>query len=134
MCERYGEAEDDVRYYDVYEVDTPSGSKILKKTSQREVCNYERFLRDSDFAVPAYYGKYEEGENIWILIENIHGNDLRDMTDAAALSAADSLAHIQNAYWMKKTDERFDIYIERINKRYNYIKDEPLIYIINSVN
>lgn len=127
VCERYGEGEDDVRYYDVYEVDTPSGSKILKKTSQREVCNYERYLRDSDFAVPAYYGKYEEGENIWILIENIHGNDLRDMTDAAALSAADSLAHIQNAYWMKKTDERFDIYIERINKRYNYIKDEPVI-------
>ena len=43
VCERYGEAEDDVRYYDVYEVDTPSGSKILKKTSQREVCNYERY-------------------------------------------------------------------------------------------
>ena len=49
ICERYGEEEDDVRYYDVYVITTSSGSKILKKTQCQEVSNYERFLKNNLF-------------------------------------------------------------------------------------
>ena len=128
VCERYGEGEDEVRYYDVYEIITPSGSKILKKTGKREVSNYENFLMNKHLPVSTYYGKWENEDDIWILIENISGNDLRDMTDELALSAADSITEIQNAYWMNDADDdRFDVYWKRINKRYDYIKNEPVI-------
>ena len=135
ICERYGEEEDDVRYYDVYVITTSSGSKILKKTQCREVSNYEKFLKDKHFSVTTYYGKWENDNDFWILIENVAGNDLRDMTDELALAAADSIAEIQNAYWMddeeafakNKADDRFDVYWKRINKRYDYIINEPII-------
>lgn len=135
VCERYGEEEDEVRYYDVYEIITSSGSKILKKTECREVLNYEKFLMNKHFSVPTYYGKWDKDNDFWILIENITGNDLRDMTDELAMAAADSISEIQNAYWMNdedefaknKADDRFDVYWKRINKRYEYIKNEPII-------
>ena len=135
ICERYGEEEDDVRYYDVYVITTSSGSKILKKTQCREVSNYEKFLKNKHFSVPTYYGKWENDNDFWILIENVTGNDLRDMTDELALAAADSIVEIQNAYWMddeeafakNKADDRYDVYWKRINKRFDYIKNEPII-------
>lgn len=135
ICERYGEEEDDVRYYDVYVITTSSDRKILKKTQCREVSNYEKFLKNKHFSVPTYYGKWENDNDFWILIENVSGNDLRDMTDELALAAADSIAEIQNAYWMddeeafakNKADDRFGVYWKRINKRYDYIKNEPII-------
>lgn len=87
------------------------------------------------FSVPTCYGKCENGSDFWILIENITGNDLRNMTDELAMAAADSITEIQNAYWMNdqeefaknKADDRFDVYWKRINKRYDYIKNEPII-------
>lgn len=67
--------------------------------SEREVMNYENYLQGRNFNVPEYYGCYNDGKNSWIVIENIEGNDLRDMTDALAQSAAESISSIQNAFW-----------------------------------
>ena len=135
ICERYGEEEDDVRYYDAYAITTSSGSKILKKTQCQEVSNYERFLKNNLFSVPTYYGKWVIDNDYWILIENVIGTDLRDMTDELALAAADSIVEIQNAYWMddkeafskNRADDRFDTYWKRINKRYDFIKNDSII-------
>ena len=41
VCERYGLEEDEVRYYDVYEVECTSGKRVLKQTDAKEVFNYE---------------------------------------------------------------------------------------------
>lgn len=68
VCERYGEDTDDVRYYDVYIVETTGQTKILKKTSEREVFNYENYLKGNELDVPQYYGKWNDGDNVWILI------------------------------------------------------------------
>lgn len=133
ICERYGEDEGDVRYYDAYEIETVSGSKILKKTNEREVFNYESYLADKEFAVPSYYGKRVEQEDVWILIEDVSGDDLRDMTDELAVLAAESLVEIQNYYWQqneeefarKKWDDRFEVYWKRILKRAASVVDHP---------
>lgn len=127
VCEQYGEDESDVRHYNVYVLSTASGNKILKKAERREVLNYEKYLIDCSFSVPGYYGKYEDGTNIWILIEYVEGNDLRDMTDEIALAAADSIANIQNTFWNHQDNERFEVYKQRIDKRFHYIKDVPII-------
>lgn len=128
FCERYGEEEDEVRRYEVYEILTASGEKILKKTHRAEASNYEKYLANRDFPVPKFYGKWEDDTGCWILLEKIPGNDLRGMTDQLALSAAASLTEIQNAYWMtEEAGARFEAYWKRINDRFEYIKKEPAI-------
>lgn len=132
VCERYGEEEEDVRHYDVYVVETPLGSKVLKCTEAREAENYERYLRRDGLPVPRYYGKWEDKEKTWILIEAIPGNDLRDMTDELAVLSAKSLAKIQNTCWIENLQQsedhdRFDAYWERINRRYEYARNIPKI-------
>ncbi|MGN0517639.1 MAG: phosphotransferase [Acutalibacteraceae bacterium] len=132
VCEQYGENKEDVRKYDVYIIDTASGSRILKRTGAREIINYERYLKNKYLPVPQYYGGFKDKEENWLLIENIIGHDLRDMTDELAVLSAKSLSEIQNTYWVNdislaKDNDRFDAYWERINKRFKYIEKEPII-------
>lgn len=127
ICEHYGENEDDCREYDVYKLITRAGDRILKKTSEREATNYERYLKRNDFIVPKFYGRLNDGQDVWIIIEFIAGKDLRDMTDELVKSAAKSISQIQNYFWNNPDIERFEAYLERIYRRYEYIKDEPEI-------
>lgn len=127
ICERYDVEEEDVRKYDVYKIKTQTGTIIMKKASSWESTNYEKYLSAHSFNVPKYYGSHSEGEDLWILLECIDGEDLRDMTDDLAKEAAESIATIQNAYWNCLDTERFDAYIKRIEKRYSFIKDDELI-------
>lgn len=127
LCERYGSAEDDVRRYDVYTAELSEGSRVLKKTNRRELSNYQRYLGKTRLNVPRYFGSFEDGGDVWILLENITGKDLRDMTVELAISAADSLAEIQNTFMGCSDTERFEVYRERIEKRQRYIDSDPLI-------
>lgn len=127
ICERYGEEADDVREYDVYRVRTEAGDKILKKAAGRETEIYTRYLAGKGFCVPDCFGQCRVGQDDWIVLEYIEGEDLRDMTDALAIAAANSIAGIQNCYWGSPDTERFDAYLERIRRRYSFIRDEPLI-------
>lgn len=127
LCERYGPNPEDVRQYDVYNIDTVAGRKILKKASQREAWNYETFLKGTSLPVPRYYGSCAEGSDLWIVLEFVTGGDLRDMTDTLAVAAAESLTEIQNAYWGHAPGERFTAYLERIAKRYAFIQDTPVV-------
>ena len=127
ICERYGEEEDAVREYDVYKIKTGTGYRILKKAANRELENYLKFLSGKGFRVPACYGHFNDGQETWIAIENIDGEDLRDMTDTLAVAAADSIAEIQNCFWNDSDQERFHAYMERIEKRRSFIQNEPVI-------
>lgn len=46
------------------------------------------------------------------------------MTNEQAIAAADSLSDIQNSFWNSPDIERFETYMDRIAKRYSYIKDD----------
>ncbi len=130
ICERWGDEEDEVRYFDVYSVSLESATRILKKTSDREVYNYKTYLEKNDFAVPKLYGSIRKGEENWILIEKIEGEDLREMTDELAAEAGKTLAQIQNQFWEKNFPEdenRFEIYWKRVNRRAKYVADKPIL-------
>ena len=128
ICEQYGPAEEDVRRYDVYYITTPTCRRILKRAGEREILNYETFLAERQLPVPFYYGKWvDENSVIWIMLEAVPGEDLRNITDSLALSAADSLAQIQNAFWQNVDDDRFDVYWNRILRRASFVQDDPLL-------
>lgn len=134
VCERYGTAEEDIREYDVYRVKMPGGDKILKLTEGREAFNYETYLSGGNYAVPGFYGKWTNGEDVWILLEDVSGEDLRDMTEKLAVQAAECLVQIQNAFWQeepefekKKTDDRFEVYWKRILRRAASVTEHPVL-------
>lgn len=123
ITEKYGDEPDDNRYYDTYQADSDYGKFIIKKASDREAYVYETYLSDNTLPVPRYYGKHCEADETWIVIENVEGTDLRDMTDSLAVGCADCLARVQNKYWdgvpgvSDIHDNRFEIYWKRILKR-----------------
>lgn len=127
ICECYGDGESDYREYDVYRITNDLGERILKKAGQWEVINYEKYLNKNSFLVPQYYGSINELKHTWIIIEYIKGSDLRFMTDDLAKSAAKSISQIMNYFWNNNDSVRFDVYKNRINKRYKFIKDTPII-------
>ena len=112
ICEQYGEEEADCREYDVYKLATADGDRILKKAGGREAENYEKYLKQKDFCVPRFYGCWNEGTDTWIML---------------AKAAAKSIVQIQNSFWNHSDRERFEVYLERINRRFTCIKDEPEI-------
>jgi len=127
VCEQYGENAAECREYDVYKLFTEADCRILKKVGKRELTNYERYLSRDSFPVPKFYGSAEDGRDLWIILGCVTGEDLRDMTDAAAKAAAKSLTRIQNSFWNAPDTERFEAYLERITRRYQFIKTEPEI-------
>lgn len=127
ICEQYGTEPDEFRAYDAYKIYTSKETRIIKKVGLREYHNYITYLNGNNFNVPKLLGNYTDGEDFWIMLENVEGNDLRDMTDQLACAAADSISKIQNQYWGCEDTDRFDVYIERIQRRYQHIKDHPQI-------
>jgi hypothetical protein len=134
FCQQWGEGKDEIRIYDVYLVITNSQKYILKKTDEAEKAIYETFLNDHpNFPVPVYYGSIQKDDGVWILIEFVAGDDVREMTDEIALAAADSLSIIANHYWQQneeafktyRMDDRFDRYWKRIQRRALSIQDNP---------
>lgn len=127
VCEQYGERAEECREYDVYRLITDAGELFLKKSDAREAENYEKYLSRAAFRVPKYFGKTGTGGALWIALEAIEGEDLRDMTEERAIAAARSLAEIQNYFWNSPDTARFEAYLERIGRRYAFVKDDPVL-------
>jgi len=127
FTEKYGEGAEDIRSYDVYLIESEHMSCILKKTTEREVLNYSRYLSKADFSVPKYLGSYAEGEDHWILIEYIDGSDVSHATDELVISAAEVLCGIQNYSWDNEEidSKRFEAYYARVRKRSLFVAERP---------
>lgn len=119
-CEKYGEGEDEIRYYDVFLIQTQSHEYVLKKTNQKEIDIYQHFLNKTSFHVPYFYGYVMIDRQIWMLIEHMKGNDVREMSDQTVMATANSLSQIENYFCQqndKESNDRFDQYWKRIQKR-----------------
>ena len=135
ICEQWGENEDEVREYNVYIITTASKKAILKKTEKIESDIYTNYLSKGDFNVPHLYGSLKKDDDNWICIEMIEGDDLRDMTDEIALSAAKTLGSIQEFFWtddLECTTEdevkgRFIKYWQRVLRRAQFLADKPVL-------
>ena len=82
ICEQWGEAEDEVREYDVYVIETDAGKYTLKKSRQQKKRRFMRqYLSKGEFHVPQYVGMRQAEDADWICMKYVEGNDMRDMTD-----------------------------------------------------
>jgi thiamine kinase-like enzyme len=118
------------RAYNVYKIIADKQTYILKKSDDKEVAVYEKFLSDKNLPVPKLEGWTCLNKTKWILIEYIAGSDLRKFNKDMAYGCADSLSQIFNMYWQKddfeenKVDDRFERYWIRINTRAECLKNE----------
>jgi hypothetical protein len=118
------------RAFNVYKVTADKQIYILKKSDDNEIGVYEKFLADKNLPVPKLEGWTCVNKTKWILIEYIAGEDLRKFNKDMAYGCADSLSRIFNMYWQKDgfeentTDNRFERYWTRINKRAKCLKNE----------
>ena len=99
ICEQWGEAEDEVREYDVYVIETDAGKYTLKKTGSKEAQIYAQYLSKGEFHVPQYVGMRQAEDADWICMKYVEGNDMRDMTDETTEKAAETLSKIQSYFW-----------------------------------
>lgn len=123
----YDDDENEERLFDVYRVFTDNKSYVLKKSDKYEISIYENFLEGHSFAVPRFYGSTKDKRGvIWLIMEDIAGDDLRECTPEIAAAAAESIARIHAFYWNTDIyDGRFARYMERIKKRSLCLKNEP---------
>lgn len=114
------------RRYSVYKLTADGSAYVLKKSDSREVAMYRDFLQGRGFAVPEYLGSAEREGAVWLLMEYIDGPDLKRFDYEKALSGAQTLSQIQNAYWNSPIDGgRFQRYWERINRRAGCLQNYP---------
>ncbi len=125
ICEQWGEAEDEVREYDVYVIETDAGKYTLKKTGSKEAQIYAQYLSKGEFHVPQYVGMRQAEDADWICMKYVEGNDMRDMTDETTEKAAETLSKIQSYFWTPSMDkapeneveQRFVEYWKRVLRR-----------------
>ncbi len=135
VAQFFDDGEGELRCYDVYKIAADGLAYVLKKSDAAEVSIYRDFLAGHGFKTPAYLGSGEYDGKIWLLMEYIEGNDLREFTEGMAYGCADSISAVMNAYWQRderefegrKLDHRFEKYWKRINKRAQCLEGEPLL-------
>lgn len=115
------------REYNVYRLEAGDRAYVLKKSDEAEARLYETYLKGRGLPVPEYFGRAFWGGDLWLLLEYLPGPDLRRFTPELAGASARSLAEIQNTYWGGREDGRFQRYWERINRRAQCLKDDPLL-------
>jgi hypothetical protein len=84
------------RPYDVYKITADKQTYILKKSDDKEIEVYEKFLSDKDLPVPKLEGWICVNNTKWLLIEYIAGADLRMFNKDMAYGCADSPSPIFN--------------------------------------
>ena len=113
--------------YNVYRLAVGDRAYVLKASDSEEVTLYERYLSSAGLPVPRRYGSGIWDSRVWLLLEHVPGPDLRQFTDEMIGPCADALASVMDRFWGAPETERFDRYMERIQRRAESLADEPLL-------
>lgn len=96
------ENEEDGEEYAVWKVQTGSDIFVLKKTTKQELSVYNTFLNSVSLGAPRLYKSVDCGDDTFILIEYIDGNNLRKCDRSSLTAALDALIYLQNKYWERR--------------------------------
>ena len=91
--------EEDGDYYQVWRIDTAATSYILKEAKGRETVIYQTLLGNFCDGVPKLYQVITAGENTYLLLEYIDGEDLCKCNRTKLCGALDALITLQEKTW-----------------------------------
>lgn len=90
--------QEDGTAYQVWKLETTSGSYVLKEISRNEQTVYQTFLADCP-CVPKVFGFAREQEKLYMLMEFVQGKSLCKCSRPRLKLALDALISIQKPYW-----------------------------------
>lgn len=111
--------QEDGEGYNVWRVDYPEQTYVLKKAKDQELENYRNWLSDPVPYAPKLFGEADG----YLLLEYIPGNDLRHCDRKDLIAALDAMITMQEKFW---TDPSDVIPNDRMNRR-NYLLDDRLV-------
>lgn len=112
--------EEDESLYDVWRVDYPEQSFVLKKAKGQELELYKTFFREPCAYTPRLYATANSDDSDYILMEYIPGADLMHCNRKKLSHALDSLIDMQRTYWM--ADDSIGSYDKSLDGRQNRVK------------
>ena len=92
-------SEEDGAPYEVWQVQLPQRSYVLKKAKGMEAVLYSNYLKGRSGFCPAIYSQYTADGDTWLLMEYVPGNSLCRCDRASLARTLDSLIGMQNATW-----------------------------------
>lgn len=121
---------EDGEEYSVWRVTLGTNTYVLKQAKEYETEIYTVFFEHVNGGAPRLLGICDEGENIYLLIEYIRGDDMRKCDRASLKKVLDALIALQSAHWEDKehaaVGNSFEkSLVSRIN-RGKYLNDEAL--------
>ena len=90
--------EEDGEAYDVWRVELPDKTCVLKRAKGNEPTIFDAFLRGEASYAPKLYAMTDE----WLLMEYVPGNNLMRCERASLTKVLDALIAIQSKYWNAK--------------------------------
>lgn len=116
--------------YDVWRIDTPRKSYVLKRAKGYERETYESFFWKSTAYAPQLIGSREEDGEEYLLLEYVAGHDLMRCSRDSLILALDALAAMQIEWWgnVEKADVglTFERSLEGRRNRLQYLRDPVL--------
>ena len=119
--------EDGTPYEHICLCDTARGRCILKCAKGDELANYRRYLADNPPFAPRLLKTIPRGEETFLLLENISGENLQRCARPALTVALDALIELQRRYWNASDDGSFAATLPGRQKRRAYLADTRLI-------
>ena len=97
------------------------------KTDEREISVYETFLKQAEYEAPRFYKSVNCGDERYMLIEYIEGNDLRACERKPLTAVLDALIYLQKLYWERRDLENigfgFEASFQDRRTRGEYLND-----------
>lgn len=122
--------EEDDAPYQVWRIDADGARYILKEAKEQEAEIYGQLLVGIEKSVPRIYETLAADEKMYLLMEYIDGEDLRNCSRRKLLLALDALIAMQKATWEKQELSAYgNSFTESLSKRKhrgNYLRD-PLL-------
>ena len=122
--------EEDDSDYAVWKITEGTVTRVLKKTSKRELDVYEAFLTSADCGAPRFYKSIDYDGELFFLMEYIEGHTLQKCDRESLTAVLDALIYLQNKYWEKREfqgiGQDFEASLPGRQKRGKYLNDEEL--------
>lgn len=121
------QSEEDGEFYQVWRLDLPHGSWILKEAKGDEETIYTHYLAGTSLYTPQLFGVYMVDDKKYLLLEYIEGHDMRKCNRNDLTLVLDTLIDMQKEYWMGEDPfQTFEKSLQGRKNRRQFLLDSRL--------
>ena len=122
--------EEDQDYYNVWRVDTPAQSFVLKRAKGYEIETYRSFFTQESEYAPRMFGAAEMDGEDYLLLEFVQGRNMMRCSREDLTRALDAMIAMQKVHWndsaQASVGQSFERSMQGRQNRRNYLLDPRL--------